>query len=233
MSLAGQAAELGLHLARSLRASPPDHTHVRGPGVRDLPRRHRPDRRRTARSFSGRCRIPFKSASGGFGQHRAQVGHGVRWRALGRPEPSGSCACFSTGSWITFPGATASSFPHCLLKASPPRFSTPRENHSRKCFVDPRRLEGREWIYLELEPGDPPDEFSRRQAEAHAKYTQETRAEAARAPAPASWKSASEWSGKTRLTPFTLPPFPEWRNGRGSSITWADAWKRRRFTAIT
>ncbi len=34
------------------------------------------------------------------------------------------------------------------------RFLYSRDNRSRKCFVDPRRLEPREWIYLELEPGN-------------------------------------------------------------------------------
>ena len=45
-------------------------------------------------------------------------------------------------------------FPSLPVESFTTTFLYSRENHSRKCFVDPRRLEGREWIYLELEPGD-------------------------------------------------------------------------------
>jgi CelD/BcsL family acetyltransferase involved in cellulose biosynthesis len=45
-------------------------------------------------------------------------------------------------------------FPSLPVESFTTTYLYSRENHSRKCFVDPRRLEGREWVYLELEPGD-------------------------------------------------------------------------------
>jgi CelD/BcsL family acetyltransferase involved in cellulose biosynthesis len=50
-------------------------------------------------------------------------------------------------------------FPSLPVESFTARFLYSRENRSRKCFVDPRRLEAREWIYLELEPGDSPASF--------------------------------------------------------------------------
>ena len=98
--------------------------------------------------------IPFQVRKRRLGSIELKAATVSGGEPLVSSETRRSSACSSTGFWITFPGAIASSFPRCPLKASPPGFSTHARIASRKCFVDPRRLEPREWIYLELEPGD-------------------------------------------------------------------------------